>query len=105
MQPPRWLSPLTVGWQITGGQSGTVEQEPLAFWTLLKLAVHSLVASLCCGLARMSLNLLLKAVGVGTGLSDSDMLLRGRVGGGSGREVKERFLVTHTALAISATRV
>lgn len=63
MQPPRWLAPLTVDWQITGGQSGTVEQEPLAFWTLLKLAVHSLVASLCCGLARMSLSLLLKAVG------------------------------------------
>lgn len=105
MQSPRWLAPLTVGWQITGGQSGTVEQEPLAFWTLLKLAVHSLVASLCCGLARMSLSLLLKAVGLGTGLSDSDMLLRVRVGGGSGREGKERFLVTHTALAISATRV
>lgn len=63
MQPPHWLAPLTVGWQITGSQSGTVEQEPLAFWTLLKLAVHSLVASLCCGLARVSLNLLLKAVG------------------------------------------
>lgn len=95
MQPPCWLAPLTVGWQITGGQSGTVEQEPWAFWTLLKLAVHSLVAGLCCGLARMSLSSLLKAVGMGTGLSDSDMLLRVRVGGGSGWDGKECFLVTH----------
>lgn len=70
-------------------------QEPLAFWTLLELAVHSLVASLRCGLVRMFLSLLLRAVGAGTGLSDPDMLLRVRVGGGSGWEGKERFLVTH----------
>lgn len=45
MQPSQWLAPLTVGWQIPGGQGGTLRQEPLAFWTPLKLAVHSLVAS------------------------------------------------------------
>lgn len=61
-----------------------MEQESLAFWTRLKLAVHSLMANLCCGLARMFLSLLLRAMGVGTGLSESDMLLRVRVGGGSG---------------------
>lgn len=77
-------------------------QEPLAFWTLLELAVHSRVASLCCGLARMSLSLLLKAVGVGTGLADSDMSLRVGVWGGSGWDGKERFLEIHAALAISA---
>lgn len=82
-----------------------MRQEPLAFWTLLKLAVHSLVTSLCCGLAKLSLSFLLKAVGVGTGLADSDMLLRVGVGGGSGRDGKERFLGIYTALAISAVCV
>lgn len=105
MQPSQWLTPLTAGWQITDGQSGTRGQEPLAFWTLLELAVHSLVASLCCGLTRTSLSLLLKAVGVGTGLADSDILLRVGIGGGSGWDGTERFfffLEIHTALSISA---
>lgn len=67
----------------------------LGFLDPFEMAVHSLVAGLCCGLARISLSSLLKAVGMGTGLSDSDMLLRVRVGGGSGWDGKECFLVTH----------
>lgn len=37
------VGPSSVGWQITDGQSGTLGQEPLNFWTLLELAVYSLV--------------------------------------------------------------
>lgn len=50
----------------------------------------------------MSLSSLLKTVGTGTGLADSDLSLRAGVGGGSGWDGKECFLEIHTALAISA---
>lgn len=60
------------------------------------------MASLCRGLAGMSLSSLLKAVGMGTGLADSDLSWRAGVGGGNGWDGKECFLEIHTALAISA---